>query len=144
MAIAKAICTCKICGEKFAIQVTKRNRAEADSFEAWAAENIDVCRECERKAEFEHAKQETESLPELTGSEKQIAWATKIRADFFRQVRQKMEETEAAGKTVGENYKRVVEEITGRTSSSWWIDNRVYSARVLIGKVWEEMNGVKA
>jgi hypothetical protein len=46
MAIAKATCTCKTCGETFEKRAEKRNRREADSWEQWAVENFDECPKC--------------------------------------------------------------------------------------------------
>lgn len=46
MAIAKADCKCKTCGETFRKTAEKRNRREADSWEQWAIENYDECPKC--------------------------------------------------------------------------------------------------
>lgn len=83
MAKARVTCTCKICGATFTRETIKRNRAEADSWEAWAAENIDTCPSCYRaekkQKEAEHVAARSQQLPQLQGSEKQVAWANSIR-----------------------------------------------------------------
>lgn len=83
MAKAKATCTCKTCGATFTRETIKRNRSEADSWEAWAAENIDTCPSCYRaekkQKEAERVAARSQQLPQLQGSEKQVAWANTIR-----------------------------------------------------------------
>ena len=83
MAKARVTCTCKICGATFTRETIKRNRSEADSWEAWAAENIDTCPGCfraqqQKEKELEAAARSSQ-LPQLQGSEKQVAWANAIR-----------------------------------------------------------------
>ncbi len=83
MAKARVTCTCKICGATFTRETIKRNRAEADNWEAWAAENIDTCPGCfraqqQKEKELEAAARSSQ-LPQLQGSEKQVAWANTIR-----------------------------------------------------------------
>ena len=88
MALAKAICKCATCKNKFEFRKKLRNRKDADGFEAWAVENITECFDCRQKriqAELEQenlkaaAKAKEVGLPELKGSAKQIAWAESIR-----------------------------------------------------------------
>lgn len=78
--------TCTKCGETFEHIAFRSNRAACDEYEAWAAQNITVCPACFR-AEREAQKTDRAAeilgeyvLPALTGSEKQIVWAEKIRA----------------------------------------------------------------
>lgn len=84
--MAKAQCHCAVCGNDFEIKVKRRNKEEATSFEEWAAKNITVCRECERKMkkkeDHERALKNSDGLPALEGTEKQIAWAFDIRGKF--------------------------------------------------------------
>lgn len=53
--------TCSKCGKQFEVTAKRHNRKECDSFEAWAASNIDTCQDC-RKKEFaeEKAKEQKE------------------------------------------------------------------------------------
>ena len=87
MARVKIECTCKVCGEKFTHIKTKYNREQADSYEEWAKEHITICPDCFRRNETETEINKAESkyqLPELTGkSEKQIAYARKLRAEYI-------------------------------------------------------------
>ena len=93
MAKAKAICKCKYCGNEFHYVTYKNNSRDARDFEKWAAENIDECPECrEKRIAAEHDEQarisaeaaKSKGWPELTGSEKQVRWATSIREGVGR------------------------------------------------------------
>lgn len=122
MAIVKIICTCKNCGSEFEIRKAKRNRAEADSFKAWAIENITECRECRARRAHEEAMQEAEGLPQLTGSEKQISWAVDIRARVIRIIKSQnpyqLPDLDAVLKV--------------KTKAGWWIDERGRDESTLI------------
>lgn len=94
MAKATITCTCAKCGNEFQISRTFVNRREADQWESWAETSgaYTECSDCfklrkqqEREAANREAaeKSKTAGLPDLTGSEKQIAWATKIRQEFI-------------------------------------------------------------
>ena len=137
MAVAEARCTCKVCGEQFVIRVTKRNRREANEFEEWAAENIDVCTECKRKAELEEAKKTSEGLPELTGSEKQIAWAIVIRAKKVQDVEEALAPYLDSSK---QNLKgRILDALKAKSEAKFWIDARNMYPREIIDLIWKEI-----
>lgn len=61
------------------------------SVREWRLEQMagELCPECQRKAEMERLKkqEEEDGLPALTGSEKQIAWAMKLRDDALKHLR---------------------------------------------------------
>lgn len=61
------------------------------SVREWRLEQMagELCPECQRKAEMERLKkqEEEDGLPSLTGSEKQIAWAMKLRDDALKHLR---------------------------------------------------------
>lgn len=79
MARAKITLTCCDCGENFEHIKFCNNRRDADSYEAWAKENVTQCPTCYRKAQLAK-KLEGLDLPEITGgTEKQIAYARKLR-----------------------------------------------------------------
>ena len=83
MARVKIECTCKACSQNFDHIKFKNTRAEADSYEEWAKENVQICPSCYRKNEEVEAKRlasEKVKLPSLSGTEKQIAYAEKLRA----------------------------------------------------------------
>lgn len=61
------------------------------SVREWRLEQMagELCPECQKKAEMERLKkqEEEDGLPSLTGSEKQIAWAMKLRDDTLNSLR---------------------------------------------------------
>lgn len=88
MAIARITLTCTECGKTFEHRKECRNRAEADSHEAWARETICLCPDCYRAQQQRTAQaavlaaleQHSIALPQLTGaSDKQIAYANDVR-----------------------------------------------------------------
>jgi hypothetical protein len=122
-----------------------------DAKAAWLAER--PCSDCYRaKKASEAARQreatnraaaaanEAEGLPALAGSEKQIAWAETIRAEWIANVRRMMadhekkfarrDEMEAKGvpadvlDEIDMVTRQIAAELTGQTSAAWWIDHR--------------------
>lgn len=94
MAKASVTLHCTECGTEYTITKNCYNRKEANSWEGYMEGNDGLCAECwkkeqQRKREEERIKlaetvnaKLTEAgvvLPELTGSERQIAWAADIR-----------------------------------------------------------------
>lgn len=100
-----------------------------------------LCYECYKAKMQEDAKKDAaeNALPELTGSEKQIIWATTIRAQALP-ILEHVTNTERAklarlsgivkmrdGAIIEKNIKNMeemTEAIKNKTESSWWIDNR--------------------
>lgn len=134
MAIATATCTCATCGKTFEVRAQKQNRRDADAWEIWAADHLDECTDCykarrqrERDEERARAAAEAQEMgwPELTGSEKQIAWANTLREEIIGKLNAYLENTEAGPET---------DLITGvrdmllstKTRASDWIDLRGY------------------
>lgn len=150
MVKARATCTCKICGATFTRETIKRNRAEADSWEAWAAENIDTCPDCYRaekkQKEAERVASRSQQLPQLQGSEKQVAWANTIRNKMISENKvakgivdgefqnpdgsvltfQQAKEIWSVGEFSPENKKTVdsVIKLFTETQAKWFIDHR--------------------
>lgn len=92
MSIAKIEITCTECGRTFTHRKECRNRSEADSYEAWAGQNIDTCPECWRKIQANQnaaalavvLKRYGIRLPDLSGeSDKQIDYAGSVRARYL-------------------------------------------------------------
>lgn len=84
------------------------------------------CPDCRAKAAAQEAT--AKGYAELTGSAKQISWASDIRANFFAEI-------EKIAPTIGRNkdlFDKVVNEIKTETSASWWIDNNRRSATDII------------
>ena len=140
MAKATAQCTCKTCGKVYTATKICQNRADADSWEQWATEHYDECPECykarqqaERETANEKAAQESRAVgwPELSGSPKQVAWATTIR-------KAKIDELMAREPTdTGLRYITWI--IQTHTDAKYWIDNRDWSLCGQWGsKLWDE------
>lgn len=136
MAIATVNCTCRKCGAEFTIRAKRTNRAAANDYVEWAAENIDLCPDCYRTEQREQRraenaeKSEVFTLPELDGSPKQIAWANDLRLRFCADARRVCGDNELMLRGV-----QLV--IDSRRSARWWIDNRydVDYANTLINRI---------
>lgn len=139
MARAKALCMCKTCGYEFKHIAYRGNSKDARSYEKWASENIDECPSCreerikaEREKEAEEAAEAAKSKgwPELTGTEKQINWAVRIREEGLGAI---IEKNEKHNKKGGASYRLVEAAVNTMLNkykrASWWIDNRnnIYS-----------------
>lgn len=92
MARVKMEIKCQECGNTFEHIHYCRNMTEAEKYEQWARKNITTCRKCAIKLTEEATKDDKEALekrlnlPELSGSEKQIAWARSIRYDILKEI----------------------------------------------------------
>lgn len=146
MAIAQVTCNCKKCGNIFQHRHECRSRKEADNYEIWASANVDICPTCyaEQRKTQEAAKTSEVSakLPRLVGSEKQIAWAEKLRREAIeRNVSAKalmanidqlpaiIDNVNRAAAARGENDPEVVEcrkvlRLFSETSAKWFIEHR--------------------
>lgn len=133
MAIARITCTCEICGGTFDHRHECYNRRQADEYEAWAADHITVCPECYRKRKMEERAAELASireeiagaeLPDLTGTEKQVAWAWKLRLEFLENAKKFMT-SYVHGESYTEEFKAAVRKLLEiKTESRFWIDTR--------------------
>ena len=118
MAKASVSIFCTSCGKEFKHEKICYNRDQANAYEDWARVNITLCptcyketmRECERKAQ-EKALDGVE-LADLTGSDKQVKWATDIRRAVLAQAT-KYSPTE-----------QFWDAVNIKTDAKWWIDNR--------------------
>lgn len=127
MAQARIEIICTECGCKFTHRKNCYNRDAATKYEEWAAENITICPECygkqkraEERARLDKQTEEAKEasagieLPELTGTEKQIAWAKDIRARAVKMFVD-AKANDGAWKL-----------FSNRTEAHWWIENREY------------------
>jgi len=123
-----AKCTCWTCGNTFGFTASRQNRAAAESFKEWAEDNITECSVCEaarkakeREAENAAAAEEAAKVgwPQLTGSAKQIAWATTIRQGILSKLTADIKPESAALLA-----KCIEVLVSGKTDASWWIDRR--------------------
>lgn len=80
---------------------------------------------------------------QLTGSEKQVAWATSIRDSFIEDVNASIEMAEkAAGQAISEDTKARLESVIAEKSEAkWWIDKEMNFRQT--GGFWmSEVNNV--
>ena len=116
-----ATCTCATCGKTFVKTWDIKKSSERDSTIAYMQDRYTECADCygaRIKAESV-AKSEAAGYAPMTGSEKQIAWAIKIREEKIERVL-KHTRPEYADKV-----KAIIVEITADHSDArWWIDTR--------------------
>jgi hypothetical protein len=127
----------------------------------WRLENVEphkLCSECwqkevkqKRAAETRKAAEEAmdSGLPELIGSEKQIAWAERIRMqllsaleEFYIKIIEAGEETLKKHDLTLEKIDMAVKNIQQKTSASWWIDHRDAGTYELARIIQEEIKAV--
>lgn len=116
MSIGRVIKKCAVCGEVYTIEKKFKSSPEAYNWEqSMSGIEGGMCKKCYRnKKNAENvAAVEAYNLVELTGSEKQIAWANNIRAKL----------TLEAIKNV-EAKNELLQMINTKTTAKWWIDNR--------------------
>ncbi len=145
MARATAYCKCEKCGKDFEIEVYKPNRRTADSYAEWVSKTRTICYDCEqeitearRKEENEAAakKAEEAGLPQLVGSEKQIAWATTIRQSLVDEV-MGSEHVSYEVSAVRKAKETFMELISGDEflTAKWWIDHRENTRTAVYDKI---------
>lgn len=124
MAKATVRLICKECGLEFSREAIKRNRRDADDWEEWAKKNITMCPHCWAKTVLEEKRRTNaekverflagHELPDLTGSEKQIAWANNLRIERIANgVNDKMQYNDACDIL-----------FANTTEAKFWIDHR--------------------
>lgn len=149
MAKGSVTLTCRICGDEFVVEKKCYNRGDADQWERWMESNSDhLCSDCyeaEKQRKFDEANAQATAeaaeigLPELTGSDKQVAWANTIRANWMEvasahisqvikrldhdRVKNNPELTDKINKGI-KGMQALVEERLTQTSARIWIDNR--------------------
>jgi hypothetical protein len=112
---------CEKCGQKYS-RSTYTATSPKSTKEYWREKcdtEFGLCTECYKKEQEEkRQKAISESgLPELTGSEKQIAWAEKIRFEKYQQ-------SEPYVKTLRPKGIEAYERLFGTVEAKFWIDNR--------------------
>lgn len=135
MAKAVAVCRCKYCGSEFEYITYKTSAKDARAFEEWASGHFDECPDCREKRIAEKREEMTrvaieaaksKAWPDLTGSEKQIAWASRIRETEIGDL---MEKVEKYKEKYGDKYDYdlavdAINSVLSHTQAGWWIDNR--------------------
>lgn len=132
--MAKASYICPDC--KTTLTISGYNRSEADRRARNMEQRGERCRDCENKIESEAAAEAAKAagLPELTGSEKQIAWAEAIRARALKSLAAQIPDArrgfdylckglpaEAWGE-IDDAFALIESEIRGITAARTWID----------------------
>lgn len=77
-------------------------------------------------------------LPALTGSDKQIPWATSIRADAVKTIDEVIDSIRNAGKEITPEHEAVVTGLKSQTSAAWWINHRYVGTN---RQVWASIAG---
>ena len=90
MSMAKITQRCEECGNEFEHRKKCYNSKDRESYETWATNNITICPECYLKHKRQEKREKREKfyteygIPAITtGTEKQIAYANKLRDDYF-------------------------------------------------------------
>lgn len=150
MAMAEVTLVCSTCGKTFTHRQKRYNRADADQYEDWARAHIDTCPDCFRAQQQQKEKAleaaRSSQLPQLQGSEKQVAWANAIRNKMISENQvakgiidgefknpdgsaltfQQAKEIWSVGGFTPENKKTVgsVIKLFTETQAKWFIDHR--------------------
>ena len=131
MAMANVKLICKACGNEFTWRRECHSRRDADSSEAWARANITLCPKCaakaRREAEAAELAEAVKALPvelpdNLTGSEKQIAWAKDIRAKYVVMLAKGCWASEPQ-EILPYHYKVMDMLLAEHPEAKWWIDH---------------------
>ena len=95
-----------------------------------------VCKDCYRRQQTERAAEKAAEmgLPELSGSEKQVAWAVTIRQKALENLSVLRAEMVLANQTQDllDAFDSIVAGIKTQAEARWWIDRRDYGAPTLI------------
>lgn len=139
MSWATATCKCERCGSIFHPRKECYNSTKAAEWEEWAADHITVCGECKEKAvQAKRAEQASEAAenaaasgyPELKGSEKQVAWALRIRQEKAAGLEKlraraiRMAEKHPDHKAECDEMVEAIDRIMAHDDAGWWIDQR--------------------
>lgn len=160
--MAKSTYTCPSCSDL--VDVIGRNRKDADSRAAYYEKRGDICSACERKkwaAENKAAAERatTSGLPQLTGSDKQVVWAAKIRegllakldgiraatlADLLISLRADYgltaEQVATCTAEVTDALALIMIETRDATEAKWWIDaGRSYNADAMLRELKDRL-----
>lgn len=131
MSVGKANCKCHTCGKEFEVRKKCYNSKDASNWAEWAVEHYTECSDCYNKrtnAEKSPVRPEIfdifdVKLPDLSGTEKQIAWATQIRENALVEICDATLTLRIKGKKTGGN-RLVIKWLASHSNSAWWIENR--------------------
>lgn len=127
--MAKYYTECAKCGKEVKVELFGKIKDRE-----WKLENVDYyCDECKEEWKKEQAAKAAEAsadLPSLQGSEKQIAWALKIRLERISKIEQIIAEYEEGAKSLpgmqklADAEKVLLNKFKTTTSAKWIIENR--------------------
>jgi len=106
-------CGCKVTHDIVGTDVHGERGRKA----AWLADQ--PCMRCKRAQEAAAATVATDDMIALTGSDKQVAWATTIRADARKSVNAILD-----GKPLSAAQQAAVDALWAQADAGWWIDRR--------------------
>lgn len=133
---------CAKCGEP--VKVSRGNTRQSESYAAWCEKEKRLCKNCERaefQAQYEatvaaaEADPRNATLPKLTGTEKQVAWAQALRLDALprldaardsalQMIARSKYGSAAARQEMSDAVHLIVQELRDRTDARDWIDGR--------------------
>ena len=95
------------------------------------------CLDCKRAAEQEAIRQEAASqgLPDLIGTDKQIAWALSLRRSMLPAVRQCLHAAVAAGQISSDDAYSIDQRVCAVKKARFWIEHRDDRPDVLVDLV---------
>lgn len=109
------------CGHTEVRELLGKTSTRENTIKYW--EQSGICSECYKKQQSrknEAIANELRELPELTGTEKQVSWALKIRAEKYQMFK-------------GEKF----DAIKNETSAAWWIENRFDVESIICDRINE-------
>ncbi|MFB7435254.1 hypothetical protein ACFCZ5_28375 [Streptomyces microflavus] len=127
-----------VCGHRVTADIVGTDvRGERGRTAAWLAEQ--PCPECRRDARERKRAEETEAAaakargcgwPPLAGTEKQVAWAERIRAEAITAMEGRITARvgEERGRAAVASWTAVA---LRQTEAAWWIDNRDVAVRAV-------------
>lgn len=114
------------CGHTKNHQIYGTNsNGERDRKQEWLKKSD--CEDCFKAKIAAKAKEKNAGLPELVGSEKQIAWAEKIRANSKKDLdalKNLFEKHAAENPEMATKFLQIVESTLNNDQAKFWIDNR--------------------
>ena len=129
------------CGHEATVELFGKS-SERERKIAWF-ERYGLCPCCYKAEQQDKAAKRAEKweLPALTGSPKQIAWAERIRSEFFLQIEEMEKESGQSATDSAAKNKRFGEFfnwIKSQTEANFWIDHRG-TGPTLMGREWAKM-----
>ena len=88
-----------------------------------------LCPTCYHAAQAQQAAAATASLPALVGSEKQVGWATQLRATVMAWLAGEAAPPETHPPGPGAPWEAITGARAAETSAAWWIDQRAKTAQ---------------